>query len=152
MPTPKAQQTSLRILKAAAELFEKYGYYNVSIKEIADLAQSNSALISYYFGGKEKLYQKIITMQAEDLASLQAEITQQKGTALAKLSDYLTAIMKRHLDTNHHVSLLYREMLTSTGLCDEYIEEQLKNIHNFTVKLLDDAIAEKAIKPFYFKY
>jgi len=58
MPTPKAQQTSLRILKAAAELFEKYGYYNVSIKEIADLAQSNSALISYYFGGKEKLYQK----------------------------------------------------------------------------------------------
>jgi len=78
---------------------------------------------------------------------LQAEITQQKGTALAKLSDYLTAIKKRHLDTNHHVSLLYREMLTSTGLCDEYIEEQLKNIHNFTVKLLDDAIAEKAIKP-----
>lgn len=147
MTTPKAQQTSLRIFKAAAELFDKYGYYNVSIKEIADRAKSNSALISHYFGGKEKLYQQIITMQAEDLSTLQHEINEQGGSALSKLYDYLTAIMQRHLDPGHHVSLLYREMLTSTGLCDEYIGEQLKSIHDFTVHLLKEAIAEKAIKP-----
>ncbi len=45
-----------RILKAAEELFFIKGYEGTGIREIARLAGVNSAMISYYFGGKENLY------------------------------------------------------------------------------------------------
>lgn len=45
-----------RLVKAATYLFIKKGYRGVSIREIADRAKTNSALISYYFGDKEGLF------------------------------------------------------------------------------------------------
>jgi len=48
-----------RLVEAAAELFIQKGFRNVSIREIADAAGTNSALISYYFGDKEGLFRQI---------------------------------------------------------------------------------------------
>jgi AcrR family transcriptional regulator len=49
-----------RLMKAAAKLFAKKGFDRVSIREIARDAKCNICLVSYYFGGKEKLYQCIV--------------------------------------------------------------------------------------------
>ena len=50
-----------KILQAATELFAMNNFNAVSIKQIASASGCNSALISYYFGGKEKLYDEIIS-------------------------------------------------------------------------------------------
>ncbi|TGU92907.1 TetR/AcrR family transcriptional regulator, partial [Mesorhizobium sp. M00.F.Ca.ET.186.01.1.1] len=42
-------QTKMRILSAAAKLFDTYGYKGTSVRQIAAEAQVNSALISYHF-------------------------------------------------------------------------------------------------------
>lgn len=44
------------ILKAAQETFSKRPYGDASLKDITALAGANSALVSRYFGSKEKLY------------------------------------------------------------------------------------------------
>ena len=49
-----------KILAAARELFLKEDYETVSIRRIAEKAGANSAMISYYFGGKENLYFTIL--------------------------------------------------------------------------------------------
>lgn len=51
-------QSAAKILKAAIDLFASDNFNAVSIKEIAIASGVNSALISYYFGGK-----KIFTRQ-----------------------------------------------------------------------------------------
>ena len=51
-----SEETMQRLIDAGAELFDKKGYHNVSIKEIGRLAGCNSALISYHFGSKQALY------------------------------------------------------------------------------------------------
>ncbi len=45
------------ILVNAIQLFSQKGYEGVSVREIAEASDCNLAAISYYFGGKEKLYE-----------------------------------------------------------------------------------------------
>ena len=48
-----------RLVAAAKELFARRGYNHVSIRDIATLAGTNSALIAYYFGSKEALFRHV---------------------------------------------------------------------------------------------
>ncbi|MEO8582825.1 MAG: TetR family transcriptional regulator, partial [Flavitalea sp.] len=49
----------LHIIAAAETLFSNKGYDGTSVRDIADGAGVNVAMISYYFGSKEKLMQTI---------------------------------------------------------------------------------------------
>jgi AcrR family transcriptional regulator len=58
LPHPdSAQDTRHRLLEAAILVFAHRGFDGAGIREIAQKAQANSALVQYYFGGKEGLYQ-----------------------------------------------------------------------------------------------
>ncbi|WP_294252105.1 TetR/AcrR family transcriptional regulator [uncultured Chryseobacterium sp.] len=48
------------ILFAAEKLFAEKGFEGTSTREIAKAAQVNISMISYYFGSKEKLYEKLM--------------------------------------------------------------------------------------------
>jgi AcrR family transcriptional regulator len=50
------QQTRSRLLQVAGRLFSEHGYKSVSLRQIADAAGVNSALIGYHFGGKQGLF------------------------------------------------------------------------------------------------
>src|SRR5262245_10359134 len=52
--------TRAKILSAAKTLFAERGFDGAGIKDIGKLAEANSALISYYFGSKEKLFVELI--------------------------------------------------------------------------------------------
>lgn len=49
-----------RILEAAKICFANKGYDQTSIRQICEAAEANLALVSYYFGSKEKLYLTVI--------------------------------------------------------------------------------------------
>lgn len=53
------KDVKLRILLAAKELFAEQGYDGTTIRQICQKANANISLISYYFGGKEKVLQCI---------------------------------------------------------------------------------------------
>lgn len=52
-PVPDSRQ---RLLMAAILVFAEKGYDGAGIREIAQRAKANSALVQYYFGSKEGLY------------------------------------------------------------------------------------------------
>lgn len=63
------ERTKARILQAALEEFAAKGFAGARVSEIATRAGVNKQLISYYFGGKEGLYQALNTRwQAEESA------------------------------------------------------------------------------------
>lgn len=55
-----AERTRALILDAAVAEFARAGYAGARIAAIADRAGVNKQLISYYFGGKEGLYQAVV--------------------------------------------------------------------------------------------
>lgn len=145
MATPKALDTSQKILKTAAKLFDKYGFYNVSIKEIASGAKINSALISYHFGSKKNLYLAVLEKQVEALLKLEKNIKELDAPPLDRLRAFLTGIMQLQLDNKQHIKLFYQEMITPTGLCGDYLSEKLDNIHQYTEALIEEAIQEGSL-------
>jgi len=52
-------QKQLSILEAAEKLFASHGFHATSVRDIAHEADVNIAMISYYFGSKEKLIEAI---------------------------------------------------------------------------------------------
>lgn len=54
------KNTEQKIVEVATKLFAKNGFEGASTREICKQAGVNISLISYYFGGKEELYKKIV--------------------------------------------------------------------------------------------
>ncbi|MCM3782336.1 TetR family transcriptional regulator [Neobacillus mesonae] len=48
-----------RILLSAKKLFAKQGYDGTSVRQICDEAGANISLVSYHFGGKEKVFEAL---------------------------------------------------------------------------------------------
>lgn len=81
--TPATAASAAKILQAATDLFARDNFSTVSIKQIAAASGVNSALISYYFGGKKNLYQEVLYTQADAFLKLQDEIRQQQISPLS---------------------------------------------------------------------
>lgn len=54
------QKSEQKIIEVATALFAHKGFEGASTREICKLAGVNISLISYYFGGKEELYKRIV--------------------------------------------------------------------------------------------
>lgn len=52
------------IINAAVELFAEKGFEGSSIRELAAKAQVNVAMVNYYFGSKDKLFETIVEYRA----------------------------------------------------------------------------------------
>lgn len=75
------EQIKAKILLASAQVFAAKGYDGASVREITSLADVNLANISYYFGGKEKLFHATIDAA---FAPVMAFIESIQHDALAK--------------------------------------------------------------------
>jgi AcrR family transcriptional regulator len=72
-----------RILDCAEKEFAARGYTSTSMQQIAKSAKVNQALISYYFGSKEKLYRAIFLRRGLELSGERLRLLdelQQRGS------------------------------------------------------------------------
>ncbi len=67
--TQKSMATSERILDAAEELFARHGIYGVTMREIAELANVDTALLHYYFESKRGVFDAVFTRRCDVLNS-----------------------------------------------------------------------------------
>ena len=61
------------MLDAAEELFARWGYAAVSIRDVTSQAKMRVANVSYYFGSKQNLYYEVLRRRSEPLAQLRLE-------------------------------------------------------------------------------
>lgn len=69
MVDKKDKKTEDKIKDAAKKLFLKKGYAGTKIREIAEEAGINLALMNYYFRSKEKLFNEIMDESMKDLTT-----------------------------------------------------------------------------------
>lgn len=132
--------TAAKILAAATALFAHDNFSAVSIKQIAAASGVNSALISYYFGGKKNLYQEVLYTQAEKFIQLQESILQKEASPLQKLRIYVEAIAEMQLQHPYIIHLIYRELLSPQPMFESYVKNKLYRIHLFMADLVTEAI------------
>ena len=123
------------------KLFAMDSFAAVSIKQISVASGVNSALISYYFGGKKNLYQEVLYTEAEKFLKLQDKIRQQQGSPLTKLRTYVDGIAEMQQQNPYNIHLIYRELLTPQPMFENYVRSKLYRIHQFMTELVEEAIA-----------
>jgi len=66
-PADEGPSTRERLLDRARELFALHGYAGVTLRKLAEVARVNPALIHYYFGDKESLYEHAVSATVDPL-------------------------------------------------------------------------------------
>lgn len=138
--TEAVAESALKILEAATELFALNGFTSVSIKEISARSGVNSALISYYYGGKKKLYEKVINTKADVFINLQENIRNQNVGPLEKLRAYVDTIAEMQREHPYYIHLIFRELLNPQTMFEGYIKKRLYRIHQFMAELVQEAM------------
>ena len=58
-------EKQVQIMETAETLFAEKGFNGTSVRDIAEKANVNLAMISYYFGSKDKLLEALFTYRGE---------------------------------------------------------------------------------------
>ena len=99
------------IISTAMRLFAQKGFEGTSVREIASGADVNPAMISYYFGSKEKLFEKLVEHKAAFLKGVFAELVNNTSlTQLEKLFVIIDSYVDRMFQTPQFHHLLHREL------------------------------------------
>ena len=99
-----------RILLAAEKLFAARGFSAASVQEITDAAGINKAMLYYYFGSKEKLYNELMEQGSANLKYAMEQAL--KGNSVEQhLQRFLTAYFTMIAARPELAQIVYREVL-----------------------------------------
>lgn len=102
------------ILFAAEKLFAEKGFNGTSTREIAAKANVNISMISYYFGSKEKLFERIFEFRMNESLSFTQEILESTDmNEWEKLNVVITRYIFRVKNLKTFYLIFQREQLTN---------------------------------------
>ncbi|MBS1732174.1 MAG: TetR/AcrR family transcriptional regulator [Bacteroidetes bacterium] len=133
----------IQIIEKAEELFATQGYEGTTVRNIADAAGVNLAMISYYFGSKEKLLEALFMERMNATKHrIEAVVNNQSLTPFQKIEtlidEYITRVEEKEafykimlseqvINKNTVVMKLLKELkLTYARLISSVIEEGQK--------------------------
>ena len=98
------------ILEVAERLFAIKGFDGTSVRDIAHEAGVNIAMISYYFGSKEKLLEALFAMRSAFIAQQLREVLHNETLApLEKIYRLIDYYIDRILKNQHFHKIMVRE-------------------------------------------
>ncbi len=104
-----------QLLAAARALFAKQGYDAVSTRALAEAAQVNPAMISYYFDNKQGLYEAMLADTFQPLVARLGSLLSSAGGQPQPIRSFLEAYM-RTLGANPWMPpLILREVVAEGG-------------------------------------
>ena len=111
----REDETRMRLLDAAGEIFSCKGYQAATVREITKLAKANLAAIHYHFGSKDRLYQAVLEHAHREASRRYPPDLGLSGDASpeARLYAYIRALLLRLEDKGRHawlMRLMAREM------------------------------------------
>jgi AcrR family transcriptional regulator len=115
------------IIETAMDLFAGKGYEGTSIREIAERASVNLAMVNYYFGSKEKLFENIVEYKSAVTRGLLDEILK---------NDKLSSIEKIYAIIDSYVEKLFIHRSFHRLIYQELILNQREELQNSIVNHL----------------
>lgn len=102
-----------KIITAAKELFENNGFDFTTVRDIAQKAEVNVALINYHFGNKETLLQSIIEEFSNETYLKLSGITRSDADPVAKMELAIDVMLDKIFNNRKFHQMLHHELSTS---------------------------------------
>ncbi len=107
---PVKMDTKETILFTAMNLFGQKGFEGTSVRDIAKAAGVNLAMISYYFGSKEKLFENVVEYKASPIKLIFAELEKSSIKQIEKIDKIIDNYIERMFSNPRFHHLLHREL------------------------------------------
>ncbi|CAN5407593.1 TetR family transcriptional regulator [soil metagenome] len=136
-----------QILDTAEELFAEFGYEGTTVRDLAAKANVNVAMISYYFGSKEKLMETLIEDRSGYMRSRLVSLNESDMDPFQRIEVLIEYYVERLFTMNRFHRILYREIsLQQRSQFNEVISKLMMRNFNEMRKLMEDGIKKKAFR------
>jgi AcrR family transcriptional regulator len=138
-----------QILCVAEKLFSLHGFEGTSVRDIAESADVNIAMISYYFGSKEKLMQSLFQDRMTDIKlKLEALLTDTSIEPIEKIKMVIDQYVDRVWEKQQFFKLTIQEQIVGKN---KVITKWLKEMKKQNVELIASIINEGQKKKIFKK-
>jgi AcrR family transcriptional regulator len=130
----------IQIMEAAERLFADRGFAGTSVRDIAEAAGVNLAMISYYFGSKEKLMEAMFQHRGQYMKmQLQSLLLDSRMTSFQKVEKLVDEYIDRLFQKQCFHKVVMREQMADTG---GPINEQISQLKKTNQELFKQIIQE----------
>jgi len=138
----------MAILLAAEKLFARHGYHAVSVRQIADEAGVQVALLGYYFGPKNALFEAIFehwspSIEARLTALAEVPINPADTRTLPRIIEAFTApvlALRASSEGEYYARLVARELANSTEEADSVLRRYFDPLAHAFIDALHSAL------------
>jgi TetR/AcrR family transcriptional regulator len=136
-----------RLVDAARALFTRRGFGEVSVREIAREAGVTPAMIAYYFGDKQGLYEAMLSSVFETLLGRVRELAAQSPTSTAPVEAFIRVYVGTIQAQPWLPALMLREVIASdSAVRERFIERFAARAAALLPGLLSAEIAGGALR------
>ncbi len=136
------------IMNAAIELFAEKGFEGTSIRDLATKADVNVAMVNYYFGSKDKLFEALLEQKATFMRGRLDEIaSNSKLSEIEKIDAIVESYVARILSQPSFHRVLHQELLMGER---ETLHQNIVKVFGKNTLVLKNII-EQGIKKKIFK-
>jgi TetR/AcrR family transcriptional regulator len=148
---PKSRQatgdTRAAILKAARRVFAQRGLDGASIRDVAETAKVNTAMIYYYFKDKEDLYRSVISDSFSPLAAIwDDKIFKGDAPVKEKIRKYVESYIRFQQVNEDLRRIMAMEFAGSGGNITWICEKHFSDNYGKLVKILKEGMKTGELK------
>lgn len=134
------------ILNVAECLFAAHGFEAVSIREISKEADINIAMVSYYFGSKDKLYEEVVQRKLIPPDTILIAI-EKYTTYTDKLFAIVDIYTQRLFENRQFQNIIFREMaMNQRSAMTDVIVTQVHKSFSMLIDVIQKGIKTKEFK------
>jgi AcrR family transcriptional regulator len=139
-----SEQTRMRLLEAAREVFSQHGFQGATVREICRRAEANGAAVNYHFGSKDGLLAEALNFAP--LKAMQKANFKAGECPKMRLRLFIHDLMLMLLDEKNPSSqcqIMARELADPTPALDKIVREAIQPMHEFLGKLVREIAGDK---------
>ena len=125
-------ETKIKLIKDAKNLFAKRGFYGVSLASIAEKTGVTKQALLHYFKNKENLYGEVLNDISDSYNSIVISSINSTKDPKLQLIHIFDSLLKRSLAEKEETMLLMREILDNKDRSDTsqkwYLKDFLKSL------------------------
>ena len=141
-----ADATKAAFVRAGEKVFSERGFAAATLDLLAAEAGANKALISYYFGSKEGLYDAVIEVIVNDVVTRVTSALDDKGDPVRNLKLYIRTLARAIAERPSFSAILMREYIDGSMQEREAPFRQVLKFFGVTQSIYESGRKTKAFR------
>jgi AcrR family transcriptional regulator len=132
------------IINNAIELFARNGFEGTSIRDLAAAADVNVAMVNYYFGTKEKLFESLVEMKSAATKGILTEIANDSTlSGIEKINSIIEVYVTKLFSGRQFHRVIHQELMLGNRETLQTIIVNLLFPNSLTIKEIIKAAIKK---------